>query len=151
MATTYNFTNGSISGVPKPPEHTPIEDRLFIRRNIIDCSKQTLDAGESDVGQCINIPAGCTVITAWIRIITAETANGTLDLGYGGNPDEWGDALAVDSAAHTILGAIQDWVPVHFNAADTIDVTATTDTADVDLDGVKFEVVAVMHKSLDAY
>jgi hypothetical protein len=151
VATTYNFTDGSIAGVPKPPEHTPIEDRLFVRRNIIDCGLQTLEAGAADVGQCINIPAGTTVLAAWIRIITAETTNGTLDLGYGGAVNVWGDALAVDTAAGGILGATHDWVPVYFSSADTIDVVATTDTADVDLDAAKFEVVAVMIKTLNAY
>jgi hypothetical protein len=153
MATTYNFTDGSISGVPKPPEHTPIEDRLFVRRNIIDCSKQTLDAGSADVGQVINIPAGTTVINAWIRVITAETADGTCDLGYGGSVNVWGNALTLDSAAGSILSlaAGSQPAPIHFAAADTIDVVATTDTTDVDLDGAKFEVVALMLKALDTY
>ena len=149
-ASTYVFYDGSIAGQQKPAEYTLEENVLTVRRVIVDCSKQSLDAGNGDIAQVIPIPAGTTVLAAWIRVITAETTNGTVDLGYGGS-NQWGDALAVDSAAGSILGATHDWVPIYFASADTIDVTATTDTADVDIDGAKFEVVAVMVKSLNTY
>jgi len=147
---TYNFTDGSITGHPVPRSKTPEENEVFFLRNIVDCSKQTLDAGNGDVAQVINIPAGTTVITCWLRIITAETTNGTVDLGYGGVVNKWGDALAVDSAAGTVLGALT-YSPVYFSSADTIDIKATTDTADVDIDGLKCEVVAMCVKSLDSF
>lgn len=146
MATIYTYNDLS-SG---PPHSRVIdEDLMKIHRVIIDCSLQTLDAGAADVCQCIDIPAGTTVLAAWLRVITAETANGTVDLGYGGSVNAWGNALAVDSAAGTILGATHDWVPIHFATADTIDVVATTDTADVDIDGAKLEVNAVFVKTTD--
>lgn len=148
---TYVFYDGSIAGQMQPADCTLEDNRLVIRRCIVDCSKQNLDAGDGDVGQVIPVDAGTTVVACWIRVITAETANGTCDLGYGGSVNAWGDALALDSAAGSILGATHDWVPIHFASADTIDVKATTDTADVDLDGAKFEVVAVMLKALDTY
>lgn len=148
---TYNFTDGSITGIEIPKETTERETVIYVRRAIVDCSKQTLDAGDGDIAQAINIPAGTYVLTAWLRVITAETANGTCDLGYDGDVDLWGDALALDTAAGGVLGAIQDWVPLYFAAANTIDVLATTDTADVDLDGAKFEVVAVMMQSKDTF
>ena len=151
MATTYVFYDGSITGQMVPPKHTPEEDEMFILRNIVDCSKQTLDAGEGDVGQVLSIPAGTTVIACWLRTITAETASGTVDLGYGDSVNAWGDALAVDTAAGGILGATHDWVPIYFEDADIIDVTATADTSDVDIDGAKFEVTAVCLKALDTY
>lgn len=228
----YNFTDASISGVPKPPQHTPIEDRLFIRRNIIDCSKQNLDAGDADVGRCLNVPANTEVINVWLRVITAETANGTVDVGYGTDVDYWGNAVHLDATGValtqlyktstwdagqvadnemttvdvTVSGAVlgdvvqcsiavdlvdsiftgyvstSDTVtitvqnvsgsavnlasstfyiyvdkaprsrqPLHFSAADTIDVKATTDVADVDIDGAKFEIIALMRRSLDTY
>lgn len=150
-ASTYVFYDGSIDGQMKPAQCTTEDNTLVIRRIIVDCSKQNLDAGNGDVAEVIPIPAGTTVLAAWIRIITAETTNGTVDLGYGGSVNAWGDALAVDSAANSILGATHDWVPVYFASADTIDVVATTDTADVDIDGAKFEVVAVMLNSLNTY
>jgi len=150
MATTYVFYDGSITGQMIPPKHTPEEDEMFILRNIVDFSKQTLEAGEGDIAQVLSVPAGTTVIACWLRIITAETANGTVDLGYAGN-NTWGDALGLDGSVGAILGATHDWVPYHFVSADTIDITATTDTADVDIDGGKVEVTAVCLKALDTY
>jgi hypothetical protein len=144
--TTYNFYNGTIAGQAIGPQMVTEINRLTVRRAIVDCSKQTLDAGNGDIAQVIPIPAGTTVMAAWLRVITAETANGTVDLGYGGS-NQWGNALAVDSAAGSILGATNSWVPIYFATADTIDITATTDTADVDIDGLKCEVVAVMLES----
>jgi hypothetical protein len=144
--TTYNFYNGTIAGQAIGPQMVTEINRLTVRRAIIDCSKQTLDAGNGDTAHVIPIPAGTTVLAAWLRVITAETANGTVDLGYGGS-NQWGNALAVDSAAGSILGATNSWVPIYFATADTIDITATTDTADVNIDGLKCEVVAVMLES----
>lgn len=149
MATTYNFTNGSIDGQTVPRVKTAEENEVFFLRNIVDFSKQTIEAGAADVAQVINIPADTTVITAWLRIITAETTNGTVDLGYGANPDIWGDALAVDTTAGGIVGYL--WVPYYFSAADTIDLLATTDTADIDIDGLKVEVVAMCVKNVGAF
>ena len=150
MATEYVFYNGSIEGQMVPPKTTPTENSTFILRNIVDFSKQTLEAGESDVAQVLLIPAYTTVISCWLRIITAETTNGTVDLGYAAG-NTWGDALALDGSVGDILGATNNWVPVYFSSADTIDLTATTDSADVDIDGAKVEVTAVCLKALDEY
>lgn len=146
MATTYNFTNGSIHGQMRPHDVTLHENRVRVERNILDFSLQNLNAGDSDVGQAITIPAMTTVLNARVRVITAETASGTIDLGYGTNPDQWGDGIAVDTI-NTIVGGID--APVYFAAADTIDVVATTDTADVDLTIGKIEVLAFMLKHID--
>ena len=147
-ATTYKFTDGSIEGAMVPAATTLKENEVVIRRNIIDLSLQTLDAGEGDVAECLIVPAKTTVLWAGLRVITAETADGTCDLGYGGNPDEWGDALALD-VANLSLGFIDGMSPVYFATADTIDITATADSADVDLDGAKIEVFAAMIKHVD--
>lgn len=230
--TTYNFTNASIAQVPAPPEHETKEDWITVRRNIINCARQNLDAGDGDVAQCVNIPAGTTVLDAWVRVITAETANATLDLGYGSDVDYWGNALAMDStgiapailhasstwnaatiadgnelatdvtvagavlgdvvyvsaaldvadltlvgavtAADTVTLQLGNWtggnidlvsftyhiyvdkaplrrLPLYFASADTIDVVATTDVADVDFDACVFEVVVIMRKTLNSY
>lgn len=145
---TYDFTNGSITGQMRPTPVTTRETELTVMRNIVDCSKQTLDAGNGDVGKCLNIEAGTTVVTAWIRVITAETANGTVDLGYGGDVDKWGDGVAIDTA-NAVVGATI--APVYFASDDTIDIKATTDTADVDIDGAKLEVCALCLKSVNTY
>jgi len=149
MATTYNFTDGSIAGAITPRVKTAEENEVFFLRNIVDFSLQTIEATATDTAQVINIPAGTTVLTAWLRVITAETANGTVDLGYGGDPDVWGVALAVDGAAGSLLGYLR--VPLYFSATDTIDILATTDTGAVDIDGLKVEVVAMCVKNLSAF
>lgn len=138
---TYNFTDGSIAGQPKVSDTLPNTTGLYTRRNIVDCANQNLNAGDGDIAQVINIPADTWVLQVVLRTITAETANGTVDLGHGGDVDQWGDALAVDAAA-----GIVDTIDTadYFAAADTIDVLATTDTADVDIDSWKFEIIAVM-------
>ena len=138
---TYNFTDGSISGQAKVAATLPNTTGPFVRSNVVDCANQTLDAGDGDVGQVLNIPADTWVTQVLLRTITAETTNGTVDLGHGGSTDVWGDALAVDAAAGIV--ATLD-VAQYFASADTIDVIATTDTADVDIDGWKFEILAVM-------
>ena len=149
MATTYSFVAGStIKGVKVPIIPTPQEDRLFILRNIIDFSKQTIDVSESDVAQVLNIPAGTTVMTVFVRVITAETAAADFELGYGGSASLWGTGLGADGTAGTILGAIQDWVPLYFASADTIDIVGS---GAVDLDAFKFEVTAICLKSMDTY
>ena len=57
MATTYNFTDGSITGQPKPTEALPNTGGLLsYGRILLTFRLQTLDAGEADVAQVINIP-----------------------------------------------------------------------------------------------
>ena len=63
MATTYVFYDGSITGQMIPPKHTPEEDEMFILRNIVDFSKQTLEAGEGDIAQVLSVPAGTTAVS----------------------------------------------------------------------------------------
>ena len=149
MATTYDFTAGStIVGVKVPIIPTPTENSLFVLRNIIDCSKQTLSASATDVAQVLDVPAGTTVMAVYTRTITAETASATFTLGYGGSAALWGTGLAADTAAGAILGATHDWVPLHFASADTIDIVLS---GAVDFDAFKFEVVAICLKALDTY
>jgi hypothetical protein len=139
MADTVSFLDGTLQ--KKAIDTLPNTMGPYVRSNVVDCANRTLDAGDADVGQVLNIPANTWVMRVLLRTITAETANGTVDLGHDGNADVWGDALAIDAAAGIV--ATLD-VPQYFATANTIDVTATTDTADVDIDGWKFEISAVM-------
>jgi hypothetical protein len=145
MATTYNFTNGSITGVPIPTQCTLDENQPFILRAIIDLTKQNLSHSTSDVGQLLIIPAGTTVLTAWIRVITAGTTSATCTLGTGLSAAVWGTGLALDSAAATILGHLFD--PQYFATADTVDIVVGGAT---DILG-KYEVCALCLKTLNAY
>lgn len=141
MATIYNFTDGSISGQPKCKETLPNTGGYYTRSNVVDFANQTLEAGEDDVAQVINIPADTYVVQVLLRTITAETASGTVDLGTDLDVDQWGAALAVDAAA----GIVQTIdIAEYFATANTIDILATTDTGDVDIDGWKCEIIAVM-------
>ena len=148
--TVYNFTNGTIDGQMIPPDMEILTDRPTILRNILDFSKQDLEAGVPDSAIALNVPAGTLVLECGLRIITAETGDGTVDLGItGGNVDQWGDALAVDTAAGAMLNIAA--VPVFFADAGTIQILATTDTADIDIDGLKCEVWALCMKMVDVY
>ena len=143
MATTYNFTDGSIAGAYVPAETTLIENQVVVRRNIVDFSLQTIDVSETDVVRVINVPANTTVLTAGARVITAETASSEFDIGYGGNVDQWGDGVSM-ATANVTVGCLD--APVYFAAADTIDITSS---GSVDYDGGKIEVFALMLKHTD--
>lgn len=137
----YNFTDGSISGQPKAKDTLPNTTGLYCRSNIVDFANQTLDAGDGDTGKLINVPANTWVLGVALRVLTAEDANGTIDLGVtGGDVDQWGGALDLAST-----GNVETlYAPEYFASAGTIDALATTDGADVDIDGAKIEVVAIL-------
>jgi hypothetical protein len=61
--------------------------------------------------------------------------------------DEWGDGVSL-ATADAVVGMLDS--PVYFASADTIDIVATTDGADVDIDGAKIEVFALMYKHVDS-
>ena len=146
--TAYNFTDGSIAGQPVMTQQTLIEDKLVIIRNILDFDNQTV--ASASTAQALILPADCTVLSAWIRVIDAGATNTTCDLGITGvDVETWGAALALDSAAGTILGALFD--TYHTATADTLDLLVTTDTADVSLTQLKCEVCALVTKQIDKY
>jgi hypothetical protein len=230
MATTYKFTDCSITNVRPMTKRTPVENEVFILRHVLDFSLQAIEAGASDVAQALDIEAGTEVIDAWLRVITAETADATVDFGYGTDPNYFGRNLNVDSVgvAKRTLEASETWdagsigdgneeeedvtvvgaalgdkaeatlgvdtedldvtaavtsedtvtvtvanntggaidlgsttltvyvyktelagSPLVFAAADTLDITATIVNGDVDIDGLKVEVVAMCRKTLD--
>lgn len=152
MATTYNFTDGSIAGQVVPRIYNTGENEPYIIHNFLDFSKQSLDVSASDVAQAIAVKpeSGITVLAAWIRIITPESAGATAHLGYGGDPDHWGADLALDSAAGSILRlpTTTDAPPVYFSGDDTIDIVGT---GSVDIDGLKCEVVALCINTSDSF
>jgi hypothetical protein len=111
MATTYDFTSsdtqgtrGLIQPVLDPGVITPIKNR-------IDFSQQTLDAGDGDIAQCINIPSETYVLDCFVSVATAETANATFDLGYGGDAGYFGKNLNLDSTGvvPTLLSGSDTW------------------------------------------
>ncbi len=113
----------------------------------------TLNAGDGDTLPIVTVPANCLILGVMFDVETAETANGTVDVGATGtyitdDLDLWYDALAIDatlSKPNTGVGGAL------FTGAGVVEVTvtATTDTADVDIDGAKFHVY-VTYMELDA-
>ena len=142
--TTYNFTNGSITGQPKVADSLPNTTGLFTRSNIVDFANQNLDSGNNDVASVINIPADTWVLSVAARIITAETNDAEMDIGTGLDYDQWTSTIAeVDAAALAANATIAtDWAPEYFASADTIDITNNNN--DVDFDTLKVEIVALM-------
>jgi hypothetical protein len=137
MATTYNFTDGSISGQPKVHDTLPNTTGLFVRSNIVDFANQNLDSGENDIAKVINVPADTWVLMTAIRVLTAETANSEILLGSGLDYDQWGILVATATGNVATTQA-----PEYFADADTIDITNNNN--DVDFDALKVEVIAVM-------
>ena len=129
----------------------------FFLYNTIDFGIQTLDAGNGDVAQVLHIRRGTYVFNVWINVLHKAPAYSTVDLGYGGHVDYWGDGLRLDTAGvlsqkYVIAESasaqlIKDrspfaGVPVYFADPDTIDIVATVDVADVNISAGKIEVIA---------
>jgi len=149
MATTYNFTDGSIVGQMIPPKMEIVTTRPTIIRNVVDFTKQNLDESADDIAQVLNVPAGTLVLFAGIRIITPSTANATVNFGVtAGVVDAWGDGVALDATAGTVTQVAIE--PQYLATADTLDIIGTDDTASVDIDAV-IEVYACCIKVQDTY
>jgi hypothetical protein len=141
---TYNFTDGTVTAHPKSVDTLPNTGGPFVRTAVIDFSKQNLDSGNNDVAQIINIPANTWVLGVFARLITVETDDAEMEIGYGSDDAFWTDTIAeIDAGAGTgtILTNNFD-TPLYFAAADTIDIVNNNN--DVDYDTCKVEVNAVM-------
>lgn len=113
----------------------------------------TLDAGDGDTLDIVTVPANCIILGVSLQVETAETANGTIDVGVTGTGvtddlDLWYDALNIASTGVKPNTGVGGTVFTGATSA-AVRVTATTDTADVDIDGAKFHVF-VTYMELDA-
>lgn len=162
MATIYNFTDGTIAGQMIPDGHTkgrsrktparpliPIDSHLFVLRNTVDFSKQTLDVSETDVARVLNIEAGTTVLDVWARIATAETADAILNLGYGSDVDRWGHSLAMDvtGVVPTVYVATVTWDAASINEAEAD--TAGEEAKEITVNGAQLGEICHAHMSID--
>jgi hypothetical protein len=146
MATTYDYTNGSILGQKKQHATTPRGFEPFMLRNIVRCPKQNL-TNNSDIGKVLAIPAGVTVMACWINVITLDSGGGTVSLGVTAvDAAKWGSAIGMTPVGNVadITGG-PDFNPMYFSSADTIDVLQATAAITT---GV-FEVIAWCVKSSD--
>lgn len=81
--------------------------RLFKQNIYFDLKPAT--AG--DVFQVIPVLAGDVVLAAWAEVVTACTADATIDLGYGSDVDYFGNGLLVSSAGHcrSVISGTLTW------------------------------------------
>lgn len=68
----------------------------------VNFATQSLDVSASDVHQVITIPAN-SLVRAWPVVKTAGTAASVVDLGYGGDVDIWGNAIALDNTGTNVV------------------------------------------------
>jgi hypothetical protein len=149
MATTYCYFDGTIAGQMIPPKNEIVTTHPTIIRNVVDFSLQELDESEDDIAQVLYVPAGTLVLFAGIRIITAGTADSTVNFGITGSVvDSWGDGVALDATAGTVTQVMLE--PQYVAAADTLDIIGTDDTTSVDIDA-KIEVFACCIKVQNTY
>ena len=148
MATTRNFTDGSLPDHKKQHATTPRGFNLFTLRNIVDTTKSTCDFdAAADIAQALAIPAGVTVLAVSVRVITADGNGAVLSCGVTGvDADKWGSAIPVTPAGEQEVTGGPVWNPLYFATADTIDLLS--DGGGVIDDGV-FEVKAICVKGGD--
>jgi hypothetical protein len=156
-AEIFNFTDGSIAGQMIPSSYAkikskrtpirriePIDQHVFLLRNVVDCTKQTLDVSEVDVAQALVVEAGTTVLDCWCRVTTAEGSGAILNLGYGSDVDRWGHELPMDATGliATLLSATATW-----NAGSIAD--GDEEAKEVTVDGARLGDIATAYYSID--
>ena len=145
MATIYDFTNGSIAGMDKKQHATtPRGFKPFILRNVFDTQYQNIANDGSSAG-VLSIPAGVTVLSCHLRVITVDAGGGTLSLGVTTtDATKWGATLALTATG--VIEHADAFLPLYFGSADKIDILEDAAAA---ITTLKAEVVAVCVKSSD--
>jgi hypothetical protein len=131
---TLNFLNASVQGTRSVQQPVLEPGQITVVRNYIDCTQQTIDAGDGDVAQVVQVPAETLVLDCFLQASTAETADATCDLGYGSDADYWGANLNLDvtGAVPTILTGSDTWDASSIPAAPAmLSGTATWDAASI--------------------
>lgn len=122
---------------------------IYIMKRFVDFSvtANNLNAGNGDVLPVLPIRAGELVLAVFIELLTACSTNATVDVGTGNDVDHFFAGYELDAQPHTAnpdVGTAKHHTPLYFNAADTIDLKATTDTADVDISSGALNLGAVI-------
>lgn len=140
MATTYDYSDGALLLASAATQQNVVRQEFQIYKNRLDFSNGILDESADDIAQALAIPAGTTVLTCYLRVITADTANTTVNLGItGGDVDHWGTNLALSATG--VVGGL--FAPYYFDTADTIDIIGTDSGASVDIDTAVIEIYAI--------
>jgi hypothetical protein len=127
MATITNFLNGMTTARAGFPANGL--NKMFVLRNQLDFSDVPVAA--ADVVQALVIPANTMVIDVLTRVVTAEGAACTADVGDGTDPNGFDDAIDLNatagittqSAAGTDAYATTASKGKVYTAADTLDLT----------------------------
>ena len=132
---------------------------LEVWQTNIDFSMDSLDAGLGDVAQVLRVPASAWVLMAFLKVIKKCPANSTVNFGYGGDADYFGHSLPISTVGSVPLKTVlanaglttifKDYAPMmgsplYFSAVDTLDLTATTEGADVNISSGIVEVNALI-------
>ena len=139
---TFNFTDGSLKHQVIPPQTELSQNKYTARRNIIDCAENNLAA--ADVAQVIFVPAGTEVLTARVRVITADAAQ-TINIGTAADDDAFGAGVSGATADAIVGGLI---APVYFAADGYILLTVPSAMS---WDTLKVEIVAEMRQANNSY
>lgn len=124
------------------PQHwdlnKPGRQNIYIMKRFVDFSvtANNLDAGNGDVLPVLPIQKAEVVLAVFVEILTACATNATVDIGTGDDVDHFFAGYELDAQVHTAnpdVGTAKRHAPLYFSVADTIDLKATTDTADVDI------------------
>jgi hypothetical protein len=144
MTVYFNFYDTSEMGEYNVPhESTSDNNKLTVRRGIVDFAKQSVAA--TQVANAIKLYTGEIVHDVMCRVITAEsTSNGAVDVGFNGSA-----AVAADFDIETAnnFNANVTLVPTYFAADNAITLTPNNAAA---CNTGKVEVMAIITKSLFA-
>ena len=108
-----------------------INDRLYVKKSTVDTSKTGITNTNADVYEAIYIPAGTVVMTAWFKVITAESTNvtATFQLGITGTDTDEYVAVTTCATAGEVMGPDGDIIGLGgtlFESADTLDLLVAT-------------------------
>ena len=91
------------------------------------------NASAGDVFEMLQLLSGDIVFAAWANVISKGDSNATIDLGYGTDPDYFGNAMPVDALGHcrTMLTGSLTW-----DAPEVAD--GIEETNEIEIDGARF-------------
>lgn len=126
MATITNFLNGMTTAKAAFPAAGL--NKVFVLRNLLDFSDVNVLA--SDVVQALMVPANTMVLDVICRVVVAEGATCTADVGDGSSTAGWDTGVNLNAAVGTTTQTVQgtdarkaaNAFGYVYTAADTIDL-----------------------------
>lgn len=117
---------------------------MWFHTRAINFALQSLDAGNGDVHQALNVFPGDIVIAAWLKVLTACPDRTTVDFGNGGIVNRWGNAMPLDAVGY---------VSPILTGSKTFDYDMIEDkssqTVDLIVDGAAFGDTVIASPSID--